>query len=87
LATHKSAKKRARQSLKRRTRNRHVRSRVRGAVRTARQAVDAGNTEELPTTLRSAESVLRRAASKGVIPGRRASRLISRLNRAAAKTS
>jgi ribosomal protein S20 len=54
LANHKSAKKRARQCLKRRDRNRHVR-------------------------LRDAERALRKAASKGVISKKQASRRLSRL--------
>jgi small subunit ribosomal protein S20 len=83
LANHKSARKRARQSVKRRDRNRHVRSGVRSAVKRARAAVSAGDAEQVPGALRGAESALRRAASKGVIPRKRASRLVSRLARSA----
>jgi small subunit ribosomal protein S20 len=85
LAQHKSAKKRARQSVKRRVRNRGVRSAVRTGVKNFRTGVDAG--EDTTASLRSAEGLIRRAASKGVIPKKRASRQISRLakqkNRAA----
>jgi small subunit ribosomal protein S20 len=88
LARHKSAEKRARQDLKRRERNRTLRSRTRGVVKTLRAEFDAG-AEALEEKLRGAEGALRRAASKGVIPKRRASRLVSRLakakNRATAK--
>jgi small subunit ribosomal protein S20 len=83
LAQHKSAKKRARQDVKRRARNRGVRSAVRTGVKNFR--ADAG--EDTTASLRSAEGLIRRAASKGVIPKKRASRQISRLakqaNRAA----
>ena len=46
------------------------------------QTFEAG-AEGLATKLRDAESALRRAASKGIIPKRRASRLVSRLHKAA----
>jgi small subunit ribosomal protein S20 len=81
VATHKSARKRARQSIRRTARNRHVRSRVKGAVKRARLAIGSNDVEEARTALRTAESVLRRAASKGVVPRKRASRQISRLAR------
>ena len=79
MANHKSAKKRARQTIKRTERNRHTRSRVKSAVKNARTALAAGDTEETATALKAAEGVLRRAASKGAIPKKRASRSVSRL--------
>lgn len=82
LATHKSAQKRARQALRRRARNRQVRTRVRSAVKAVREAVATGNREGLVESLRSAEGLLRQAASKGVIPKKRASRQVARLTRA-----
>jgi small subunit ribosomal protein S20 len=85
LAQHKSAKKRARQSLKRRDRNRHITTTLRTAVKKARKAFQGDDTEVTQTAVRSAESHLRRAASKGVIPAKRASRQISRLARAAGR--
>jgi small subunit ribosomal protein S20 len=89
LARHKSAQKRARQDVKRRERNRTLRSRTRGVVKTLRADLEAG-AAGLDEKLREAESALRRAASKGVIPKRRASRQVSRLtkakNRASAKS-
>ncbi len=83
MATHKSAQKRARQALRRRARNRQVRSRVRTAVKAAREAIGSGKPEVVTESLRSAEGLLRRAASKGVIPKKRASRQVSRLAKAA----
>ena len=82
MATHKSAKKRARQALKRRDRNRARRTRVRGGLKAARAAIESGDAEESAAAVRTAESLLRRAASKGVIPKKRASRLVGRLARA-----
>jgi len=81
VANHKSAKKRARQALKRTERNRHTRSRVKSAVKSARTALDAGDAGETTTAIKVAEGVLRRAASKGVIPKKRASRQVSRLTK------
>jgi len=82
VATHKSAVKRARQALRRRDRNRQVRSRLRSAVKAVREAVATGNREEAALSLRRAEGILRRAASKGVIPKQRASRQVARLAQA-----
>jgi small subunit ribosomal protein S20 len=79
VANHKSAQKRARQTLKRTERNRGTRSRVKSAVKSARTALAAGDAGETATALKAAEAVLRRAASKGAIPKKRASRSVSRL--------
>jgi small subunit ribosomal protein S20 len=79
VANHKSAKKRARQTLKRTERNRHTRSQVKSAIKSARTALSAGDTGETATAVKAAEGVLRRAASKGAIPKKRASRSVSRL--------
>ena len=75
MAQHKSAKKRARQNLKRRARNRHVASGIKSAVKSLRTAT----VEEAPAALRHAERTIRRAASKGVISKKQASRNVSRL--------
>ena len=87
MATHKSARKRVRQTVKRRARNRHVRTGLRSAVKNAREAVAEGDAEKVPGALRDAESALRRASSKGVIPRKRASRLVSRLAKSANRDS
>ncbi len=81
MANHKSAKKRARQTRKRTERNRSTRSRVKSAVKSARAALAAGDPAETASAIQSAEGVLRAAASKGVIPKKRASRSVSRLAR------
>ena len=87
MANHKSAKKRARQDLVRRERNRRVKSRVRSVVKKLRAAVAEGDSAGAGTALRDAERELRRAASKGVLPKRRASRSVSRLARSVHKLS
>jgi small subunit ribosomal protein S20 len=82
LATHKSAKKRIRQSEKRRQRNQNIRSRTRTIIKKLRHVLASEDTEETKTAnFRDAERALRQAASKGVIPKRRASRQIGRLAR------
>jgi small subunit ribosomal protein S20 len=82
VATHKSAVKRARQSLRRRARNRNLRSAMRSAVKQARATIAAGG-EGAAAALKQAESLLRRAASSGLIPEQRASRQVSRLAKSA----
>lgn len=79
MAHHKSAKKRARQNPKRRARNRHVRTSLKGAIKSVRTAVAEGKSDDASTALRNAEGVIRRAASKGVISKKQASRRVSRL--------
>jgi len=91
LANHKSAEKRARQDAKRRERNRTIRARTRTVLKGVRDDLERGTAGDPQARAREAESALRRAATKGVIPKRRASRLVSRLakraNAAAAKPS
>ncbi len=82
MARHKSAQKRARQDVKRRERNRTIRTRTRGVVKALRSEIETAGVA-LEEKLRSAEGALRRAAAKGVIPKRRASRQVSRLAKAA----
>ena len=81
MAQHKSAKKRARQNLKRRTRNRTVRSRLKTAVKYARAAIAGTDDEAARSGLTSAEREIRKAASKGVLSKKQASRRVSRLAR------
>ena len=78
MANHKSALKRIRQTQKRQDRNVAVRSRMRTIVKKFRNAIEAGEADA-DEKLRAAEGEIRKAASKGLIPARRASRTISRL--------
>lgn len=82
MANHKSAEKRARQDARRRERNRTIRARTRTVLKGVREDLEKG-AGDLAARVREAESALRRAATKGVIPKRRASRLVSRLARRA----
>ncbi len=80
MANHKSALKRARQSETRRTRNRINKTKVKNAVKEARAAVGEPG-EASVEALRKAMSALDRAASKGTLHRRNASRRIARLSR------
>ncbi len=86
MANIKSAEKRWRQNIKRRARNRIVRSTARTYVRNARVAIEKGPADESAEAVREAISALDRAVSKGVIhrnnAARRKSRLMQRLNKA-----
>jgi small subunit ribosomal protein S20 len=84
MATHRSAKKRHAQSLRRRARNNQIQKTVRGAVRKLRDAKASGS-KELPKLLHDAERLLRKAASKGVMHKRTVSRTVSRLAKLAAR--
>ena len=79
MANHKSAKKRARQTIVKTIRNRAVKSQVRSAVRSFREAMEAGDLTAAKTHLVEATRELYRAASKGVMHKRSASRKVSRL--------
>ena len=80
MAHHKSALKRIRQTEVRTERNRAGRSKVKHAVRAFREAV-AKKDEGLEASLNATIAMLNKAASKGIIPAKRASRKISRLTR------
>lgn len=84
MANTRSAEKRNRQALKRRARNVSVRTNVKEAVKAVRTALTTGTgTAE---SLKAAEKSLKKAASKGVLHKRAASRRVSRLARAANRT-
>jgi small subunit ribosomal protein S20 len=78
---HKSAIKRNRQNEKRNERNRIVRSRVKTDVRKVREAVDRKDPAAADTELRQAIKELSKAASKGILHPRNASRRIARLSK------
>ena len=88
MANHKSAAKRARQTVKRNEQNRASRAKVRSLTKAAEKAI-VGKVEPKAalTTLRSAESGLARAARKGVMHPRTAARKTSRLARAVKKVA
>lgn len=81
MAQHASAKKRARQDLKRRARNRGIRGTLKTAIKGVRSAIEAGDGEATQSAMRSAEREIRKAATKGVLSKKQASRSVSRLAR------
>jgi small subunit ribosomal protein S20 len=86
VAKHPSAVKRNRQSEKRKTRNIAVRSRMRRAVKKARDAIEAGAPDK-DALVKEALSIVMRTASKRVLKRETASRTMSRLMHAAAAAS
>lgn len=79
MANTASAKKRIRQNEKRRMRNKVWLSRARTTVKEARTAIDSGDREAAENATMVAIKHLDKAASKGVIHNKNASRRKSRL--------
>ena len=77
MANHKSAIKRIGQNEKKRLRNRTVKTRVKNAVKKVHFAEGTG--DDLNARLVAAQSLIDKAAKKGVIHKRTAARKISRL--------
>jgi small subunit ribosomal protein S20 len=80
VANHKSALKRAGQNARRRLRNKAVQTRVKNVVKDVRLAVAQG-AENAVEQLNAAKSAIDKAAKKGVLHKKTASRKVSRLNR------
>ena len=87
MANTASAEKRNRQALKRRARNVKVRTGVKTAVKRVREMLAKGDATAAKQALHAAEKAIGKAASKGVLHGNAASRRISRLAHAVAKTA
>ena len=81
MANHKSALKRARQNEIRRLRNKSAKTRVKNIVKDLRLAVSEKTNETALEKLNTAKSIIDKAAKKGVIHERTASRKISRLSK------
>jgi small subunit ribosomal protein S20 len=85
VATHASALKAHRQSLKNRERNRQYRSRLRAALKAVRTALDGKDIAAAKTALKETVSLVDRMASKGIIHRNAAGRYKSRLHTRLAK--
>lgn len=81
LANHKSALKRARQNEVRRERNQGVKTRVKNVVKNVQGLVSENDADQASQALNTAKSVITKAAKKGVIHKKTASRKISRLSK------
>ena len=84
MATHKSAEKRFRQTVKRTAVNRARRSRVRTFVKRVETAIATGDKEVAQSAFQQAQPELHRAITKGVLHkntvARKLSRLAARIN-------
>ncbi len=80
MANTKSAKKAARQTVRRTEVNKARRSRLKTFVRKVEEAIALGNKEAANLALREAQPEIQRSASKGIIHKNTASRKISRLS-------
>lgn len=81
MATHKSAIKRHKQSLKRRLNNQARRTRIKNLTKDLLTAVEAGDRQTAEKVLQEAVPVIQKAAAKKTIHPNSAARKISRLTR------
>jgi small subunit ribosomal protein S20 len=80
LANIKSAKKRARQAVKRNARNASSRSMLRTAIKKVVNAIEAKDKKAAQDAYKSAEPIMDRYSSRGLIHKNKASRHKSRLS-------
>lgn len=81
MATHKSAEKRSRQTEKRQERNTAIKSRVRTNIKSVLSAVEGKDQAGAAQSLGKAIPEIAKAAAKGILHKRNASRKISRLTK------
>jgi small subunit ribosomal protein S20 len=81
VAQHRSAEKRTRQNVKRRTRNRSNVSRLKTEIKRLRTAIAGGDKDAVQTLLPKTVAELDKASKKGAVHKNRASRSKSRLTR------
>ena len=74
-----SARKRARQALKRRKRNISLRTAARSAIKDVKKAIAAGNKANATTALEKSRAIIDRVAAKGVLHPNAAARQKRRL--------
>lgn len=83
MANHPSAIKRNRQAQKRNQRNQAIRSSVRSIIKKARVALETGDKAAAESAVKIAQKALDKAATKGVLHRKNASRRLARLARQA----
>jgi small subunit ribosomal protein S20 len=81
LATHKSAEKRSKQAVKRQERNTAIKSKIKTNVKTVLSAVEGKDQTGAVNSLGKAIPEIAKAAAKGIIHKKNASRKISRLTK------
>ncbi len=80
MANHVSSLKRARQTITKTADNRANKTKLRGTLRTLREAIADGNKKTIAATYSATVSVLDKSVQKGVIHKNTASRYKARLN-------
>ena len=80
MANIQSAKKRARQAVKRRANNMSLRSRMRTAIKKVQAGIRAGDREAAEAGYREAVPVIDSMVNKGIVHANKAARHKSRLN-------
>ena len=79
MANHKSAEKRARQTIVRTERNRFYKTRIKNLTKAVRVAVEAGDKEAATAALKDVNKSFHVYAGKGILKKNTAARRISRL--------
>ena len=87
MANHKSALKRNRQNVKRNERNKVGRTHIKNAIKDTLAEVSAENRDGAQSALKMASRAISKAASKGAVHKRAASRKIAGLARKAHQVS
>ena len=85
MATHKSAMKRNKQNLARRSRNAAYKTKAKTAIKETRLAISNKDVEGARSSLSKTASMLQKTQSKGIIHKNNSSRKIARLSRAVNK--
>ncbi len=81
MATHKQAEKRNRQNIKRRERNKHLKSTVRSRVKKVMETIESGDKAAAEAALKETQSHMDDAGRKKLFHKNMVSRKISRLTR------
>jgi small subunit ribosomal protein S20 len=81
MANHKSALKRARQTIKRTERNRFYKTRIKNITRAVKEAVEAGDSAKATEAFKEANKNFHKYVSKGILKKNTAARKVSRLSK------
>lgn len=79
MANHKSAEKRARQTIARTERNRFYKTRIKNLTKAVLAAVDANDKDAAATAFKSANKNIHAYVSKGILKKNTAARKVGRL--------
>lgn len=86
MANHKSAEKRARQTVVRTERNRFYKTRIKNLTKAVRVAVEAGDIDAAKVALKNANQGFHSYAGKGILKKNTAARKVSRLSKLVSTT-